>query len=344
MNPQEQLATTHQMSPRQILAQMLTGYWTSQALYVAAKLGIADLVEAGPKPADELAQATGTDPRALYRVLRALASVGIFLEKPGGAFAMTHLAGGLLTNAPGSQRAMAIMMGEEHFRAWGELLYSVRTGKPAFDQIFGKPIFDYLADNPDQARTFDAAMTGVHGPETQAMLNAYDLSGVGTLVDVGGGNGSLLSVVLKRYPGMKGILFDRADVVERAKANLREAGLEKRCTTVGGDFFQEVPAGGDAYLLRHILHDWDDERALKILGSCRRGMQPGTKLLVVESVIPPGNNPFFGKLLDLTMLVLPGGLERTEAEYRRLFSAGGFRLTRIVPTDKEVSVVEGEPA
>ncbi len=340
---QDQLGTTHQMSPRQILAQMLTGYWTSQALYAAAKLGLADLLEAGPKTAEELAKATGTDPRALYRLLRALASVGIFLEKPGGGFTLTHVASGLLSNAPGSQRAMAIMMGEEHYRAWGDLLYSLRTGKPAFDEIYGKPIFAYLAEHPEQAKIFDAAMTGIHGPETQAMLNAYDFSGFRTLVDVGGGNGSLLCVVLKRHPTLMAVLFDRADVVERAKANLHEAGLEARCTLIAGDFFQGVPTGGDAYLLRHILHDWDDDKALAILRSCRAAMGPQAKLLAVESVIPPGNNPFFGKLLDLTMLVLPGGQERTEAEYRRLYTAAGFRLTRVVQTDKEVSVIEGEP-
>jgi hypothetical protein len=342
MNAQD-YTSTQQQSPHRLLAQLISGYWISQAIYAAAKLGIADLLEAGPRTSEDLAAATGTQPRALFRLLRALASVGVFGEKPPGTFRLGMLGGSLATNAPGSQRAMAIVMGEEHYRAWGEILYSLRTGKSAFDHLYGKPFFDYLAEHPEPARLFDAAMTGIHGPETRAMLNAYDFAGIGTLVDVGGGNGSLLCVVLKYHPAMKAVLFDRPDVVEHARATLREAGLEQRCQAVGGSFFDSVPAGGDAYLLRHILHDWDDEQALAILRNCRKAMAPGARLLAVESVIPPGNNPFFGKLLDLTMLVLPGGLERTEAEYQALYTAAGFRLTRIVPTDKEVSVIEGEP-
>jgi hypothetical protein len=336
-------SSTQQQSPHRILTQLISGYWTSQAIYAAAKLGIADLLERGPKTAENLAAVTGTQPRALYRLLRALASVGLFTERPPGTFSLSILGTGLLSNAPGSQRPMAIMMGEEHYRAWGEILYSLRTGKPAFDHLYGKPIFDYLAEHPEQARLFDAAMTSVHGPETRAMLNAYDFSTIGTLVDVGGGNGSVLRVVLKHHPAMKGVLLDRPDVVEAARATLREAGLEPRCQVVGGSFFKSVPPGGDAYLLRHIIHDWDDAEALAILRNCRQAMGPRSRLLLVESVIPPGNNPFFGKLLDLTMLVLPGGLERTEVEYRALFEAAGFRLTQVVPTDKEVSVIEGEP-
>jgi hypothetical protein len=239
---------------------------------------------------------------------------------------------------------MAVMMGEEHYRAWGEILYSLRTGRPAFEHLYGQPLFEYLAEHPEQARTFDAAMTGVHGPETRAMLDAYDFAGVGTLVDVGGGNGSTLCAVLLDYPAMRGILFDRPDVVERARADLQAAGLAGRCATVGGSFFASVPPGGDAYLLRHIIHDWDDEQALTILRNCRRAMKPGARLLVVESVIPPVNEPSFGKLLDLTMLIMPGGRERTEAEYRQLYSAAGFRLSRIVPTERDVSVLEGELA
>jgi hypothetical protein len=336
-------ASTRQPSPHRILSQMISGYWITQALYAAAKLGVADLLEAGPRTAADLAAATGTQPRALYRLLRALASLGVFREQPEGTFQLGPLGGALLANASESVRAMALMAGEEHYRAWGELLYSLRTGKPGFDHVFGKPIFEYLAEHPEQARLFDAAMTSVHGPETRAMLDAYDFSGVGTLVDVGGGNASLLAVVLKDYPALKGVLFDRPDVVEHARANLREAGLEQRCQTVGGNFFESIPPGGDAYLLRHIIHDWDDERALTVLRNCRKAMGPRARLLVVEFVIPPGNDPSFGKLLDLAMLVLPGGLERTEAEYRALYAAAGFRLTRVVPTDKEVSVVEGEP-
>jgi hypothetical protein len=343
MSPNDSAITLDQ-TPQRILAQMISDGWVAQAVYAAAKLGIPDLLQAGARTPADLAAATGTHARSLYRLLRALASFGLFVEKPDGTFALTPLGAGLTSAAPGSQRAVAILAGEEQHRAWGEILYSLRTGKPAFEHVYGQPLFAYLAEHPEQARTFDAAMTGVHGPETRAMLNAYSLSGVRTLVDVGGGNGSTLCGVLARYPGLKGVLFDRPDVVERARANLDAAGLADRCTTVGGSFFESVPPGGDAYLLRRVIHDWDDEQALAILRNCRKAMTASARLLVVESVIPPGNNPSFGKLLDLVMLVMPGGLERTEAEYRQLYRDAGFRLTRVVPTDHEVSVIEGAPA
>jgi hypothetical protein len=338
------LARTLDESPQRLLGQMISGGWIAQAVHATAKLGIPDLLEAGARTAADLAQATGTHARSLFRLLRALASLGLFVEKPDGTFALTPVGFGLTSAAPGSQRALAIMAGDEQHRAWGEILYSLRTGKPAFEHAHGKPLFAYLAEHPEQARTFDAAMTSAHGAETRAMLNAYDLSGVRTLVDVGGGNGSTLCGILARYPGLKGVLFDRPDVVERARANLEAAGLAGRCATAGGSFFESVPPGGDAYLLRHIIHDWDDAEALAILRNCRKVMAPGARLLVVESMIPPGNNPCFGKLLDLVMLVVPGGLERTEAEYRQLYKDAGFRLTRVVPTEQEVSVIEGAPA
>jgi hypothetical protein len=343
MDPKEPTTTLDQ-PPQRILAQMISGGWLSQAIYAVAKLGIPDLLEAQAKTVEELAAATGTHARSLYRLLRALASLGLFFEKPEGTFALAFLGFGLASRAAGSQRAVAIMAGEEQHRAWGEILYSLRTGKPAFEHVHGKPLFAYLAEHPEQARVFDAAMTGVHGPETRAMLNAYDFGRFRTLVDVGGGNGSTLAEVLARHPGLKGVLFDRPDVVENARANLSAAGVGDRCATVGGSFFDSVPSGGDAYLLRHIIHDWDDEQARAILRNCRKAMSAKARLLVVESVIPPGNNPSFGKLLDLVMLVVPGGLERTEAEYRQLYSDSGFRLTRVVPTDHEVSVIEGKPA
>jgi len=323
---------------------MLTTYWVSQALYVAAKLKLADRLKDGPRTADELASATGTHAASLYRLLRALASVGVFAEDDGHRFALTPLAECLRSDVPGSQWAMAVMNGEEHYLSWGELLYSVQTGKPAFEKLFGAGVFDFLSRDPEKARIFDEAMVGVHGRETAAMLDVYDFSGVRVLADVGGGNGSLLMVVLKKYPGLRGILFDLPGVAERARANLAAAGLSGRCEVAGGNFFDTVAGGADAYLLRHIIHDWDDERAIRILKNVHRAMGDGGRLLVVESVIPPGNAPSFGKLLDLTMLVIPGGKERTEKEYRELFTAAGFRLTRIVPTAAEVCVIEGARA
>jgi hypothetical protein len=321
---------------------MITGYWVSQMVYVAAKLELADRLADGSKSADELARESGTNARALYRLLRGLASVGVFSQTPDDRFRLNPLAESLRRDAPNSQWAMAVMMGEEHYRCWGDLLESVRTGETAFDRLYGRPIFDYLADRPEQAAVFDAAMTAIHGRETSAMLDAYDLSSVGVLADVGGGNGTNLVGVLKRYPTMKGVLFDLEHVVERAKETLSSAGVSGRARTVAGDFFAAVPVEADAYFLRHIIHDWDDERAALILRNVRKSMRPGAKLLVVEYVLPTGDASSFGKLLDLNMLLLPGGVERTEAEFQRLFDASGFRLTRVVPTAGGLSVVEGE--
>jgi hypothetical protein len=326
-----------------VLARLLTGYWLSQCLHVAARLGLADLLTGGPRGPADLAGATGTHAPSLYRLLRGLASAGVFAEDEHGRFGLTPLAE-CLRDAPGSQRALALINGAEHYRAWGELLHSVRTGEPAFDRVYGQPLFDYLAGHPEAARVFDAAMVSVHGSETSAMLDAYDLGGFATVVDVGGGNGSVLTAALLRHPGLRGVLFDRPDVVARAQPGLEAAGLAGRCRAVGGSFFEGVPAGGDAYLLRHILHDWDDPRCLTILGRVRAVVPPAGKLLVVEGVVPPGNGPSFTKLLDLAMLVLPGGRERTEAEYRDLFARAGFRLGRVVPTRSEVCVLEGAPA
>lgn len=331
-------------SPHQQIDQMLTGYWLSQAIYVAAKLGLADLLKDGPRTADDLAKTTQTDCRSLHRLLRALASVGIFFEDGQGHIALTPLAERLRSDVAGSKRSLAIMMGEEHYRAWGELLYSVQTGKPSFEKICGMPIFDFLSKNPEQAKVFDQAMVGIHGRETAAVVEAYDLSGVRALADIGGGNGSVLGGVLRKYPKMQGILFDLPHVAERAKLNIEAAGLADRCQVVGGSFFESVPSGADAYLLRHIIHDWDDEKSLTILRSIQRAMSDAGKVLVIESIIPPGNDPCFGKLLDLTMLVLPGGQERTETEYRQLFERAGLRLAQIVPTNADVSVIVGEKA
>ena len=331
-----------QPTPQDQLAGMITGYWVSQMVHVAAKLGLADRLNDGPKTADDLATATGTHARSLYRLLRALASVGVFSEGDDRRFSQTPLSECLRRDVPGSQWAMAVMMGDEHYHAWGDLLESVRTGQTAFDRLYGKPIFEYLGERPEQARVFDAAMTSIHGRETQAVLDAYDLSDVGVLADVGGGNGTNLIGVLGRYPEMRGVLFDLPHVVERASVNLERAGLSDRCEVVGGDFFGSIPVEADAYFLRHIIHDWDDEKAGLILRNIRSSMPEGARLIVVEHVLPPGDEPSFGKLLDLNMLLLPGGVERTAEEFRRLYEAAGFRLTRIVPAQGDLSVVEAE--
>jgi hypothetical protein len=336
---------TDERPPGLRLREMLTAYWTSMSIGLAAKLGIADLLVGGPKSPAELAKATGTLTEPLYRLLRALASVGIFVEDEQGRFALTPLAEPLRSDVPGSSRAMAIMITEEQFLTWGHLEYSLRTGKIAFDHVYGKPVFDYLAENPDKAKIFDQAMVSVHGRESNAMCDAYDFSAFGTLIDVGGGNGSLLRTVLDRVPTLQGILYDLPHVVERAKAN-----LPARCEAIGGSFFDSVPAYDGragrtpvAYLMRHIIHDWDDEKSLTILRNVRKVISALDRLLVVEIVVPAGNAPSFSKFMDLHMMLIPGGKERTETEYGDLFAKAGFRLTRIVPTASDVSMIEGVP-
>jgi hypothetical protein len=320
---------------------MITAYWISQAIYAAARFGIADQLKDGPRSVGELAGATSTNPDALYRLLRALASVGIFAESESRHFSLTPLAEPLCSDVAGSKRALALMSGDEQFRTWAEIDYSISTGNVAFDKVFGKPVFDYLADHPDKARIFDAAMVGIHGRESDAILKAYDFSGFGVVADIGGGNGSQMAQILSKHQRMKGILFDLPHVIERARARIQAAGLMERCQLVPGSFFEAVPEGADGYVLRHIIHDWDEEKCLTILHNCHSAMRPSSKLLVIESVIPPGNEPFPGKFLDLVMLLIPGGKERTETEYRALFNRAGFELTRIVPTGAEVSVIEG---
>ncbi|QDV19991.1 Multifunctional cyclase-dehydratase-3-O-methyl transferase TcmN [Gimesia panareensis] len=324
----------------QQLDQMITGYWTSQAIYAAAKLGIADLLTEGPQTAEQLAATTETHAGALYRVLRALASVGIFAENQQQEFSLTPMAEFLRSDVPGSKRALAMMSGDEQFQSWSEIMYSVQTGKTSFDKVFGQPIFEYLSQHPDKGQIFDKAMTGIHGRETDEILQAYDFSGIETLVDVGGGNGSNLIHILQKYADMKGILFDLSHVVERAQPHIEQAGVGNRCEMVGGNFFESVPANADTWFMRHIIHDWDDEKSLTILKNCHAVMPEGSKLLIVESVIPAGNEPFAGKFLDLVMLMIPGGKERTADEYRSLFDQAGFELVRIIPTESELSIIE----
>lgn len=325
----------------QQIARMISGYWISQAVYVAAKLKIADLLAARSQSLSELAAATKTHEPSLYRLLRALASVGIFSEEADQLFVLTPMAECLRSDVPGSQWAMAVMMGEEHYQAWSELLYSVQTGEIAFDKVFRKPIFEHLSDHPASAAIFDQAMTSVHGRETEPMVESYDFSTINTIADIGGGNGTVIAAVLNQYPHMQGILFDLPHVLERAKPNLNSAGVAVRCQTFSGDFFESVPSGADAYLMRHIIHDWDDDKATTILRNCHKALNANGRVLIVESVIAPGNEPSFAKLLDLTMMVLPGGKERTAEEYQRLLEASGFTFTRIFPTTSDVSIIEG---
>jgi hypothetical protein len=316
---------------------MIGGYYMTQAIHVAATLGIADRLVDGPLSAGQLARETGSQPQALHRLLRTLAGFGIFAEE-AGRFRLTELADLLRSDVPGSLRGVALTVGETHYPAFGKLLHSVQTGQAGFDKVFGVPLFDYFAVNPESARTFDAALEGLRSQASAAMLDAVDFSDVTTLVDVGGGSGGLLSAVLASYPSVNGVLFDLPHVIERASA------VGDRCALVGGDFFESVPAGGDVYLLRHIIHDWDDEKAIRILRNCRQAMDVSARLLLVESVIRPGNEPSLGKFLDLVMLALTGGRERTEPEYRQLLQTVGFRLARVIPTSAGFDVIEALPS
>jgi hypothetical protein len=328
----------------------MIGSWVSRAIYAAAKLKIADHLTVGPRSAEEIAAAIGAPSRPLFRVLRALASAGVFVQQADGRFRLNPAAELLREDGADSMWAVAVMLGEEQDRCWRDLLETMRTGEPAFERLFGRPIFDYLGEHPEQAKIFDAAMTGFSARETRAILDAYDLSGVETLADIGGGAGWKLAGILRRHPAMRGLLFDLPHVVERARPLLEGAGLLERCEIRAGDFFESAPVGADAYVLGHIIHDWDDAKAGRILDSLRRAMSWGARLLVVEYVIPDvdavasGNGGWLSKWLDLHMMVAAGGLERTEAEYRRLFTDHGFRLTRVVPTSGDVSIIEGVPS
>jgi hypothetical protein len=326
------------------LNQIITAAALSRAVCTAAELGVADHISAGtPQSATSLAKATGAHERSLYRLLRFLASHGIFHETQHGEFDHTPLSSALRSDGEGSYRAGARMF-HRLFPAWDGLDHAVRTGQPGFNKVFGKPVFEYVAANPELGPILDAGMSSFHGYETGAMLDAYDFGGIRVLADVGGGNGSLIGSVLQHYPQMKGILFDLGHVVGRAKENIKSYGAAERCDVIEGSFFETVPAGADAYLFRHVLHDWTDEQCLQILGHCRKVIPRDGRLLVVECVVPAGNERSISKDFDMTMMTLPGGMERTEAEFRSLLARAGFILTSVTPTTTMVSVVEGRPA
>jgi hypothetical protein len=331
--------------PPVAMLQLIAGFWVSRAIYIAAKLGIANLLKDGPRRSEELAAATGTHAPSLYRVLRALASVGVFAEDDQGRFALTPLGATLQTGVPGSLRAYATMMlGEEKYPAWGNMLHSVQTGEIAFDHLFGMNVWQYRAQHPREAQIFDEAMADLTAVATGAILASYDFSPIGTLVDVGGGNGGLMAALLKANPRMKGILFDAPHVVAGARRRMEAEGLTERCEILAGDFLASAPSGGDTYVLKNIIVDWDEERSLGILRNCHRAMTAQGKLLIIEPVILPGTEHSFRKFTDLVMLVMNGGRVRTEAEHRALLAAAGFRLTRLIPTPSEMSVIEAVPA
>jgi len=326
------------------LTHMIASAGLARAVCTLGELGVADHIHSGtPQPVEKLARLTGAHEDSLYRMMRFTASYGVFRETGPRIFDHTRLSAVLRTDAEGSFRA-ATRMFHLMFPGWNGLHHAVQTGGSSFQNVFGKPLFEYIGEHPELAPLFDAGMTAFHGHETGAMLDAYDFSGIHTLADVGGGNGSMIAAVLQRYPQLKGILYDLGHVIGRAKTTIRTHGLESRCSVVEGNFFESVPEGADAYLMRHVIHDWTDEQCVRILSNCRKVVPPHGRILIVESSVSAGNEPSLGKDLDIIMLGFPGGKERTEAEYRVLFERSGFRLAKVTPTKSAVCVVEGTPA
>jgi hypothetical protein len=320
---------------------MGTAHWVSHILYVAAKLSLADHLAKGPARADELAVTTNTHAPSLGRFLRTLAHLGLVTEDGAGRFALTRLGEALKTGATGAARAAILTLASPWMTGgWERLLESVQTGTPGLERALGMPIFDWLAKHPEEASLFSETMVSFHGAEPDAVAAAYDFSGMKTIVDVGGATGNLLTTILGKHAEAQGILYDLTHVVRDAPHLIQTRGLANRVAIVAGSFFERVPEGGDVYLLSHIIHDWSEEQCLTILGHCRRAMSPASRVLIIEMVLPADNAPHPGKMLDMMMLVGPGGQERTEPEYRTLLNKAGLCLTRVVPTNSAVSVVE----
>lgn len=339
----EQAPPASAAAAAEALLPMMTSYWVSQAIYVAAELGVADHLTEGPATAGELATASGADPGALYRLLRALSSVGVFRQGADDRFGLTPMAELLRSGTPQSMRSLARLYGADLYRAWGDLAHSVRSGQPAFEHVFGVGPFGWFEEHPEAGQIFNEAMTGYTYRAAQAAASAYDFTPFETVVDVGGSLGTLLAAVVAQNDTMRGVLFDLPHVASEAEQRLASLGLAERVACVGGDFFQEVPIDGDAYLLSQILHDWSDDECLAILRSCRNAMNAEGRLLVLELVLPDGDEPHFGKWLDLHMMVCVTGRERTRAEFASLLGAAGFELTRVVPTSADLCLLEARP-
>ncbi len=329
-------------SPAGRLLELMSGHWVAQAIHVAAELGLADLVGRRGVPVAELAERTGTDAASLHRLMRALASVGLFAEREPKVYVSTPMAVLLRESMPGNLRSFARFQGADwHWRSWGSLLESVRSGRPAISHALGvADCFEHLARTPDEARVFDAAMSGYALQAHAALVEAIGFGDARLIVDVGGGTGALLAAILARAPGARGIVFDRPHVVAGASPLLAEHGVAGRCEARGGDFFDGVPAGGDVYLLSSVLHDWSDAQAARILCCIARAMAPGARVLVVENLIPEGNGVHPGKLIDLEMMAITTGRERSAAEFAELFEIAGLVLERVVPMAVQAVVVE----
>jgi hypothetical protein len=326
-------------SPATQLMKFIVGKWISKPIYAAAELGIADLLSEGPKSIYELATESQTHAPSLYRMMRALASVGIFSETEPKHFKLTPMAELLKS---GAMRSTALMFNAEWSdEAWLYFLNSIKTGGTAFEKAHGMPVFEWLEENPGAAQVFNEANALKAASSHREIVDVYDFSGFSKITDIGGGLGSLMAEILVANHSIEGVVADIPSVIEEARKYIRARALENRCQAVECDMFKQIPQGSDAYLLSHILHDWPDEECLEILKNCHQAMKTGEKLLIIEIVIPPGNQPSIGKLLDLEMMVTTGGRERTEEEYRTLLASTGFELSQIIPTNASVSMVEG---
>lgn len=337
------LATLYRSSvPGNIaLLELATGAWTTQVLYVAAKLGLADRLAAGPAHARDIAAQVGADPDALYRLMRALTSRGALKQRRDGRFALTAVGEALREDADGSLRDMVLFIGHPaRWADWGSLQYSVQTGRPAAEKLRGVPFFSYLATDPEFAAVFNNAMTAASGLSNDVALQAYDFTDARLVVDVGGGHGAVLTTILRSAPHAAGILYDLPAVVDGAGALFEEAGVAHRCTVTGGSFLESVPGGGDLYVMKNIIHDWSDAESLIILRNIRTAIADGGRLILLEMVLPERASSFIGHMLDLEMLLMVSGKERTRAEYAQLLRQAGFRLTRVIPTVSPISVIE----
>jgi SAM-dependent methyltransferase len=326
------------------MVERIAAYWQSQLVFVAAKLGIADVLVAGPLTVDEIAARVGAHPPHLQRVLRALASVGIFSSDPHGRFHLTRLAQTLRSDHPESLRNFALMLVDDYnWSAWGALEHAVRTGDSAFEYVHGAPVFPWMRAHPEKEKMFSASMASLSVMENAAVARAYAFGKLRQVVDVGGAHGHLLVAILRSYGKVRGVLFDQPSVIEAAAGTGLMAGSDVagRCEAVDGDFFESVPAGADAYVLKYIVHDWDDEKALRILQNCRKAMAEDGRVLVVDHVVAAGNRFDWGKLIDINMMVMMGSKERTKDEFRQLFARAGLRLKRVIRTASSLSILEG---
>jgi len=336
---------SEELPPHLKVVQMGRAFIVSRTVYAAAKLALADHLATGPKSAAELAGPMQVHAPSLHRLMRTLASLGVLTERPEQRFALTAVGEALKTDAPGAARSSVLYVGNPAAqRGWDLLVYSVQTGKTGFEKANGMALFDYLAGHPEDASLFSEMMVAIHNQEPPAVAAAYDFSPFRTIVDVGGATGNMLAAILGAHPEPRGILFDRPHVVKDAPALLQSRGVSERVSIEGGDFFERVPNGADAYLLSHIIHDWTENQSLAILANLRKAMTPTSRLLIVEMVLTAGDSPHPGKMLDITMLSQTGGEERSEAEYGALLNKAGFRLTRVIPTASAASIVEAVPA